>query len=67
MFSQPLVLRPLMAHDAFGLGLVVTTEPQTLFSWKYAAILVELQLVMVAVVFGLKHAGVDPSWFAYRG
>jgi len=67
LFSQPQAPSQLMAHDAFGRASVVTTEPKTLFSWKYAAILVVLQLGMVAVAFGLKHAGVDPSWFAYRG
>ena len=41
----------------------MTTEPKTLFSWKYAGILAGIKLGVVAVVFGLKRAGVDPSWF----
>ena len=42
-----------MTHDAFGGALVVTTEPKKLFSWKYAGILVGVNLGMAAVAFDL--------------
>ncbi|QNJ00659.1 hypothetical protein SynA1562_01831 [Synechococcus sp. A15-62] len=45
----------------------MTTEPKTLFSWKYAGILVGVKLAVVALVFGLSRAGLDPGWLSLGG
>ena len=42
---------------------LVTTKTKSLFSWKYAAILVGMKLGIVAVVLGLSRVGLVPEWF----
>ena len=46
---------------------LVTTKTKSLFSWKYAGILVGMKLGIAAVVLGLSHVGLVPEWFPHWG
>ena len=46
---------------------LVTTKTKSLFSWKYAGILVGMKLGIVAVVLGLSRVGLVPEWFLHWG
>ena len=46
---------------------LVTTKTKSLFSWKYAGILMGMKLGIVAVALGLSRVGLVPEWFPHWG
>ena len=46
---------------------LVTTKTKSLFSWKYAGILVGMKLGIAAVVLGLSRVDLVAEWFPHWG